>query len=129
MAENGNGNGNGYNGRFTAQQFIDAIPGTGGVISTIAERVGCHWNTAKKYIDAMPTVQTAWQNERNRITDTAKNNIIKAIEDDGDLQMSKWWLSVLDDEFKPKQSVEHRGGTVVTLDWGDNVADDDAALA
>lgn len=117
-------NGNGYNGRYTAQQFIDAIEGTGGVVSLIAKRVGCAWNTAKKHIETMPTVQQAWQNERSRINDLAKDNIIRSIEDDKDLQMSKWWLSVLDDEFKPKQTVEHSGRTVVTLDWGDNDADD-----
>ena len=105
MAENGNGN----NGKFTAQQFIDAMPGTGGVVSLIAGVVGCAWNTAKKYIDEYPTINRAWQNERSRINDKAKHNIIKSI-NEGDLQMSKWWLSVLDDEFKPKQDIKV-GGT------------------
>ena len=103
-----NGNGDGYNGKFTAQQFIDAMPGTGGVVSMIADAVGCAWNTAKKYIDTYPTVNQAWLNERGRINDKAKHNIISSI-NDGDLQMSKWWLSVLDDEFKPKQDIKHTG--------------------
>ena len=103
-----NENGNGYNGKFTAQQFIDAMPGTGGVVSLIAAVVGCAWNTAKKYIDEYPTVNRAWRNERSAINDKAQHNIIKSI-NEGDLQMSKWWLSVLDDEFKPKQAVQHTG--------------------
>jgi len=28
---------------YTAEQFIKAIPGSGGIISTIARRVGCGW--------------------------------------------------------------------------------------
>ena len=92
--------------KFTAKQFIDAIAGTGGVISEIASRVGCSWNTARKYIDKYATVKAAWQEERERITDKARSNIITAIEDDKDLHMSKWWLQVMDDEFKPASKLD-----------------------
>lgn len=98
----------GTNG-YTAQQFIDAIPGTGGVVSAIADKVGCTWNTAKKYLTEYATVYTAWQNERNRINDRARHHIIQAILA-GDLQMCKWWLQVMDEEFKPKQEVDVTSG-------------------
>lgn len=102
--------GNGKNGNYTAQQFIDAIPGTGGIVTEIAKRVGCAWNTAKKYIEEYATINIAWQNERNRINDLAKSNIIKAMEGDEDnppdIQTSKWWLGVMDKEFMPKSKVE-----------------------
>ena len=101
-------NGNGKNGKYTAQQFIDAIPGTGGVVSAIADSVGCAWNTAKKYLDEYATVNQAWQNERNRITDKAEHNIVGAIKG-GDLQMSKWWLQVMDDEFAERHTLRHEG--------------------
>ena len=120
-------NGNGHNGRYTAQQFIEAIPGTGGVVSTIARAVGCEWHTARKYIDKFLTVHQAWTSERNRITDIAKSNIIAAIESK-DLQMSKWWLSMMDEEFKPTQRTELTGadGGPIILQWpeddGDNAA-------
>ena len=95
-------NGNGYNGKYTAQQFIDAIPNTGGIVSAIAANVGCAWNTAKKYIDEYATVRTAWENERQRIKDRAKHNIIREVEA-GDVQTSKWFLTMTDEEFMPKQ--------------------------
>lgn len=98
---------NGSNG-YTAQQFISAIPGTGGIITAIANKVGCAWHTAKKYIDEYATVRTAWQNERNRITDIAQDNIIVSVID-GDLQMSKWWLQVMDNDFNPPQKQEVSG--------------------
>jgi len=101
--------GNGSNGKYTAQQFIDAIQGTGGVVSSIADNVGCAWNTAKKYIDEYATVNQAWQNERSRITDRAQNNIIKSI-NKGDLQLSKWWLQVMDGDFNPPPQKLELGG-------------------
>ena len=78
---------------FTARQFIDAIPGTGGIISTIAKKVGCEWHTAKKYIENYPTIKLAYENEKHRIDDAAVSNIYKAIAD-GDLGTSKWWASM-----------------------------------
>jgi hypothetical protein len=97
---------------YTAKQFIDAIPKTGGVISDIADKVGCSWHTAKKYIEEYSTVNEAWQSERNRITDKARNNIIRAIEHN-DLQMSKWWLQVMDEEFVPRERREvEQSGTI-----------------
>lgn len=105
----------GSNG-YTAQQFIDAIPGTGGIITEIAARVGCAWNTAKRYIDEYSTVNVAWQNERNKINDLAKSNIIRAMRGDEnnppDIQTSKWWLGVMDKEFMPKSKVELDGDSV-----------------
>lgn len=112
--------------RYTAGQFIKAIKGSGGVVSAIADTVGCSWNTARKYIDQYPTVQEAWQNERQRITDRARHNIIRAI-GDGDLQMSKWWLQVMDDEFVPRQRTELSGNLIV-VEWDDSSeAEDEAA--
>jgi len=98
-------NGNGKNGNYTAQQFIDAMPGTGGIISALAERVGCAWHTAKKYIEEYVTVKQAWENERNYIKDKARHNIIEAILG-GDEQMSKWYLAMVDGEFQPAQKHE-----------------------
>ena len=100
--------GNGKNGKFTAQQFIDAMPGTGGIISAVADSVGCAWHTAKKYIDTYPTVLQAWSNERNRIKDRARYNVTAAIEK-GDLQTSKWYLTMTDKDFQPVQKQEISG--------------------
>lgn len=106
--------------QFTAKQFIKAIPGTGGIISALADKVGCGWHTAKRYIEDYVTVAEAWDAERNKITDKARHNIVKSIHG-GDLQMSKWWLQVMDDEFVPKQRIdqktEHSGSLDVVIDY------------
>ena len=93
---------------YSAQQFIDAIPRTGGVVSAIAEKVGCDWHTAKKWIEDHPTIKRAWEAEKHRITDRARHNVLVAIQD-GDLQTSKWWLQVMDAEFVPKQQFQGPG--------------------
>ena len=114
-----NGNGGGYNGRYTAGQFIEAMRGTGGIISALAEKVGCAWNTARDAIDRWPTVEQAWRNERAMVTDLAQRNVIKAIKD-ADLPTSKWWLQLMDPEFVPKEKREITGpdgGAVVVVNW------------
>jgi hypothetical protein len=105
-------------GKYSAQLFINAIPGTGGIISAIADKVNCDWHTARRYIDSYPTVNQAWQAERNKVTDKARHNIIKAVQD-GDLQLSKWWLQVMDDEFVPREKRELTGadGGPVVIEW------------
>jgi hypothetical protein len=78
--------------QYKVAQFIEAIPGTGGIVSAIAKRVGCDWNTAKRYIDRHPTVMAAWEAEREKIGDLAETQLFKAMRD-GDLTTIKWYLS------------------------------------
>jgi hypothetical protein len=80
--------GNGYN----AQTFIDAIPGTGGIVSAIARKVGCEWNTAKSYIDKFPTVKAAYDAECESMLDLAESTVLKNIKD-GDTSDAKWYLT------------------------------------
>jgi len=109
---------------YTAERFIKAIPGTGGIIQVLADRVGCDWHTARKYTREYATVAAAWEAERNRITDKARHNILKAIER-GDLQMSKWWLQVMDPDFVPRTDVRTDGKLVIEYvnDWRASVND------
>lgn len=68
---------------YKAQDFIDKIPGTGGVIDTLAKKVGCSWDTAKKYVTEYATVRTAWEAEKEAAIDLSErliyNNIRLAI--------------------------------------------------
>jgi hypothetical protein len=88
--------------RFSAEKFINAIPGTGGIISTIAKRVGCDWHTAKRYIVDYPTIRRAYNNELEMVVDVAEGVLIKNIESAARLAQSgvivdaadiKWFLA------------------------------------
>ena len=108
--------------RYTVEQFAQAIPGTGGVMSLLAHNVGCDWHTAKKYVERHPTLTKAWEAEQNKITDKARHNIVRAIKH-GDLQMSKWWLQVKDPEFRETRRIEGTGDDgAIILSWGDDNA-------
>jgi hypothetical protein len=100
---------------YTADQFIKAIPGTGGIISQIAEKVGCSWHTAAKYIDRYSTVREAWLTERRQVTYVAQSKIIEAIQR-GDLKMCKWWLAKMDTEFADRQMIDY------TITWREEAA-------
>jgi hypothetical protein len=78
--------------QFKTSDFINAIPGTGGIISAIAKKVGCDWHTAKKYVTDYPTVKQAYEDECAGIDDMAVNTVLKAIKE-GDVSTAKWWLA------------------------------------
>jgi hypothetical protein len=78
--------------RYNVIQFIDAIKGSGGIISTIAKRIGCDWHTAAKWIAEYPTVGKAYQDECERVNDMAVGILLKSIEG-GNTQDAKWWLA------------------------------------
>ena len=77
---------------YKAQDFIDAIPGSGGIISTISRKLGCSWDTVKRAIDDYPTVKAAYDNESEKVLDMAESVLLKNIEG-GDSADAKWYLS------------------------------------
>ena len=108
------------NSQYKAQEFIDAIPGTGGIVTKIAAKVGCSWHTAKKYIDNYATVQQAYAAECERVLDAAESVIIKKITEE-DEQTAKWYLTMKggDRGYAPKSRHELTGkdeGPIETKD-------------
>jgi len=103
--------------RYTAQEFIDKIPGSAGIITTIALRVGCAWHTAKKYIERHPTVKAAYDAECERVLDAAESVVIGEIVEKKDIQTAKWYLTMKGGErgYAQKQQIEHSGDVV--LKW------------
>ena len=90
--------------QYKAQQFIDVIPGTAGIISTIARRVGCAWHTAKKYIEKYATIKRVYEDECESMLDLAELEALKLIKG-GDGSMIRWYLST---KGKDRGYVERR---------------------
>ena len=107
---------------YTAQQFIDAIPNSGGIITAIAQRVGCAWHTAQKYILAMPTVAQAYQDEVEKIGDLAETTLIKSIRD-GDVSSAKFYLTTKARGrgyvMKTETEITGKDGGPIKLTWAD----------
>ena len=64
---------------YKAEDFIEAIQGSGGIISTIARKVGCTWRTAQRYIENHPTVKIAYADERESILDLSESVVYRNI--------------------------------------------------
>ena len=78
--------------RYTIADFEDHIPGSGGIISTIAARVGCDWTTARNHIDRSPRLTKLYENECESMLDMAESTLINSIKD-GDTSDAKWYLA------------------------------------
>lgn len=101
--------------QYRAADFIAAIPGSGGIISAIARRVGCDWHTAKKYIEKFPTVRQVYDDEREGLLDIAEVKLIERVKD-GDPWAIKYFLGKMG---------QHRGWgdklNVIIEDWREKV--------
>ena len=117
------GEGTGRNGYYSAQVSIDAIPGSAGIISTIAVRVGCAWHTAKKYCtrETTPfvTVAQAYEDECATVLDMAEGKCLAAIKS-GDGPMIRYYLSTKGKHrgYTDRRQIEHTGkdGGAIVID-------------
>ncbi len=112
---------------YSAKQFIEAIPGTGGIIAVIAKRVGCDWHTAKKYVTEYPTIKQAYDNECEVLADLAESILIKSIKA-GDTADAKWFLSrIRRDKFATleKQDITSGGEALAVRFIWEKVANGD----
>jgi len=104
--------------QYTAKDFLDAIPGSGGIITTIARRVGCAWHTAAKYIDKYVTVRRAVDDEHETMLDIVEGAAFKQARD-GDGPMIRYILSTKGKErgYTERHEVTGDRGGPVEVIW------------
>ncbi|RLG34557.1 hypothetical protein DRN97_02205 [Methanosarcinales archaeon] len=78
--------------KASVRKILNAIPGTGGIISAIAAKLGVHYHTVLNYQQKYETVRRAIEEEREKILDKAESNIYVRIME-GDEDTSKWFLA------------------------------------
>jgi hypothetical protein len=66
--------------RARCAAFVEAIPGSRGAVTVIAERVGVSYRTAMRYLHDKPTVKVAWEAEMALVYDCAERLIYRNIE-------------------------------------------------
>ncbi len=110
----------GRRNQYNAKQFITAIPGTGGIISTIAKRVGCDWDTAKKYVTEYPSISRAYINECESILDMGETSLYQSVRD-REAWAVKYLLSTKGKKrgYVERQEIKQEGETSVTIRWRD----------
>jgi len=101
-----NANGN----RYDMQTVIDAISGSGAIMSTIAKRLNCGWATARSYVQRWEETRQAYEDEEQTILDMAESTLYQAIRNN-DVQAAKWVLSTKGKArgFSEKYEFEHSG--------------------
>jgi transposase len=77
---------------MTNETIIEAIKGSGGIISTIAKRLNVSWHTADKYIQQSDETKEALADEREAILDMAEGALYGSIKE-GNTQDAKWLLA------------------------------------
>jgi hypothetical protein len=64
---------------FTREQVLEAIEGSGAIISTIATRLSCAWDTARTYVNRWASTKAAFKAEGETFLDDCetllRNNI------------------------------------------------------
>ena len=77
---------------YSEDEILAAINGSFGIVSTVAKKLKCQWNTAKTYIDKYENAKTAYSNELEKALDLAEYKILEAINLD-DTSTARWYLS------------------------------------
>jgi hypothetical protein len=123
--------------QYTKPQFIKAIPGSGGIISTIAKRIGCDWATVKRRLDLDEELMELFQSERETVLDLAESVLITNIQlaakqqkqlgvpaDTGD---SKWILSRTGKHrgYSERQEITGADGDAIAIEIESYFGDDD----
>lgn len=79
---------------FTDETILKAIKGSGGIITSIANKLGCAWDTANKYVNKNEKTRTAYKNEKEQILDLSETVVYQSIKN-GNTQDAKWVLATL----------------------------------
>jgi len=106
---------------MTNETIIEAIKGSGGIISTIAKRLSVSWHTADKYIQQSEDAKQALADEKEAILDMAEGAVYSSIKE-GNTQDAKWLLATKGRKrgFNEKIDIEHSGDlNVIYLDKQD----------
>ena len=96
--------------RYNKKEIIQAIKGTQGIVSAIAERLKCDWHTAKKHIDKYEETKKALQDEIESFGDFVENKAMEKV-NDGSETMIRFYLATKYKTrgFTEKHEVEHSG--------------------
>jgi len=85
--------------KISDKAILDAIKGSGGVISYIAKKLNVGWHTAQRLINRNETIQMAYKDEIETVLDMCESALYSAIKE-GDTGSAKWYLT---------QRAKHRG--------------------
>jgi len=100
--------------KITIKKFKKAVLGTGGVITLIAQKLGCEVGAIYKFLKRHPLMKEVLDHEDSSVTDLAENKLIKKIEE-GDWKAIKFRLDRRSDKYTPKQEITSSGSQEIRI--------------
>ena len=61
--------------KFTTAQMIGAIKANSGMLTHVADSLGCSYQTVRNYINKHPSVKEAFEDSRNRMADRIETTL------------------------------------------------------
>lgn len=104
--------------KYTIDEFIKAIKGSGAIKTTIAQRLGCDRHTVDNYLNRYATIQQAYDDEAQVTDDMAESVVIQNIK--LALQQQKIKFALHQEQQSNNSSLEQQNFTVQPADSSDS---------
>lgn len=104
--------------KHNAAQVIEAIKGTGGIKTKIAERLDVSRWTVDNYIDRWQSVAAAYAEETEAVIDMAEDNLITEIRN-GNFNAMRYYLSTKGKHrgYTERQEITGADGGKLTIEY------------
>ena len=79
--------------QISEPEILEAIKGSGGIISNIALKLNCAWHTAEKICNKSETLKQALSAEKESLIDLAENVFYYKMMQEKDIQAAKFYLT------------------------------------
>lgn len=102
--------------RITKKNFKDALIGTYGIQSSIAQKLGVSRSAITQFLNKYPDMKTLCEEEREKIIDIAENRLFKALNEGEQWAINKT-LSTLGKRrgYVEKTELEHSGSAKIEI--------------
>lgn len=78
--------------KVTKKRLLEAMRGSGGIVSAIAKKLRVDWHTADAAIQRYPEAQQLYKAEKEAILDLGETQTVRAMKK-GDMSAVKWYMS------------------------------------
>ena len=76
---------------YSLEEVLRAVEGSGAIMSVVATRLGCEWQTAKKYVLKYPEAVKLFESEELKGVDFAESKLLELVRN-GDLNAIALYL-------------------------------------
>jgi hypothetical protein len=105
---------------YTEDEILAAIKGSGGIMSTVAKRLNCHWTTADRNIKINENAKRAMEDENESILDLAESVLIKSVRE-GDMPSVFYYLNNKGKKRGYNTRLEVADKTIVNVNFKDTI--------